>query len=64
VGNPRVKPVPFPTNKPLEGKLLDEELRELLVTPDLTESDGTRMESVRLLDSSSGSLEERLFQPQ
>ena len=51
-------------NKPLEGKLLDEELRELLVTPDLTESDGTRMESVRLLDSSSGSLEERLFQPQ
>ena len=44
------------TNKPLEGKLPDEELSRFLVTPDLTESDGTRTESVRLLNSSSGSL--------
>ena len=47
------------TNKPLEGKLSDEELGGLLVTPDLTESDGTRTESVRLLDTSSGSLREK-----
>jgi hypothetical protein len=46
------------TNKPLEGtrKLSDKELSGFLVSPDLTESDGTRTESVRLLDSSSGSL--------
>jgi len=44
------------TNKPLEGKLADEELSGLLVTPDLTKSDGTRTESVRLLDSSSSGL--------
>lgn len=44
------------TNKPLEGKLPDEELSGFLVTPDFTESDGTRTESVRLLDSSSGGL--------
>jgi len=44
------------TDKPLEGKLLDKELSGLLVTPNLTQSDGTRTESVRLLDSSSGSL--------
>jgi hypothetical protein len=44
------------TNKPLEGKLSDKELSGFLVTPDLTKSDGTRTESVRLLDSSSGSL--------
>ena len=44
------------TNKPLEGKLSDKELSGFLVTPDLTESDGTRTESVRFLDSSSGSL--------
>ena len=44
------------TNEPLEGKLPDKELSGFLVTPDLTESDGTRTESVRLLDSSSGGL--------
>lgn len=44
------------TNEPLEGKLSDEKLSGLLVTPNLTESDGTRTESVRLLDSSGGSL--------
>jgi hypothetical protein len=44
------------TDKPLEGKLSDKELSGLLVAPDLTKSDGTRTESVRLLDSSSGSL--------
>lgn len=44
------------TNKPLEWKLSDKELSGLLVTPDLTKSDGTRTESVGLLDSSSGGL--------
>jgi hypothetical protein len=44
------------TDKPLKGKLSDKELSGLLVTPDLTEGDGTRTKSVRLLDSSSGSL--------
>jgi hypothetical protein len=44
------------TNKPLEGKLSDKELSGFLVTPDLSESDGTRTESVRLLDSSGGGL--------
>ena len=44
------------TNEPLKGKLPDKELRSFLVTPDLTESDGTRTESVRLLDSSRGNL--------
>ena len=44
------------TDKPLEGKLSDKKLRGLLVTPDLTEGDGTGTESVRLLDSSSGGL--------
>jgi hypothetical protein len=44
------------TNKPLEGKLSDKELRGFLVTPDITESDSARPESVRLLDSSSGGL--------
>jgi hypothetical protein len=44
------------TNKSLKGKLSDEELGGFLVTPDLTESDGTRTESVRLLDTSCCSL--------
>ena len=44
------------THRPLEGELADKELSEPLVTPNLTEGDGTRTESVRLLDSSSGSL--------
>jgi len=46
------------TNKPLEGELADEELSGLLVPPDLTESNGTGAESVRLLDTSSGGLKE------
>ena len=47
------------TNKPLEGQLADEELGRLLVPTDLAESDGTRPEAVRLLDSTSRSLENR-----
>jgi len=44
------------TNKPLEGKLSDKELSGFLVTPDFTESDGTRTESVGFLDSSCSGL--------
>jgi hypothetical protein len=39
-------------NKSLEGKLADEELSGLLVTTDLTESDGSWLVSVGLLDTS------------
>jgi hypothetical protein len=39
------------TNKTLEGQLADEELSRLLVATDLTESDGTRLVAVRLLDT-------------
>ena len=42
------------TNQTLEGKLADEELSALLVTTDLTESDGTRPVSVGLLDTTGG----------
>jgi len=42
------------TNQALEGELSDEELGGLLVTTDLTESDGTRLISVGLLDTSGG----------
>ena len=42
------------TDKTLEGQLADEELGRLLVATDLTESDGTGLVAVRLLDSSSG----------
>ena len=45
------------TDKTLEGQLADEKLGGLLVTPDFTKSDGTRAEPVRLLDTSSRSLE-------
>ena len=41
------------TNKSLEGKLADEELGRLLVATDLTESDGSGLVAVRLLDTSS-----------
>jgi len=40
------------TNETLEWELSDEELSGLLVTTDLTESDGTRLISVWLLDTS------------
>ena len=40
------------TNQTLEGELSDEKLSRLLVTTDLTESDGTRLVSVGLLDTS------------
>ena len=39
------------TNKTLEGQLADEKLGRLLVTTDLTESDGTRLVAVGLLDT-------------
>ena len=39
------------TNKTLEGQLADEKLGGLLVAADLTESDGTRLVAVRLLDT-------------
>jgi hypothetical protein len=39
------------TNQSLEGKFADEEFGRFLVTTDLTESDGTRLISVRLLDT-------------
>lgn len=35
----------------LEGELADEKLGRLLVATDLTESDGTRLVAVRLLDA-------------
>ena len=42
------------TDQALEGKLADEELSALLVTTDLTESDGTGPVPVGLLDASGG----------
>ena len=44
------------TNKTLEGELPDEELRRLLVATNLTESDGTGPEAMRLLDTTSRGL--------
>jgi len=40
------------TNKALEGQLADQKLSGLLVATDLTESDGSGLVSVRLLDTS------------
>ena len=42
------------TDKTLEGKLADQEFGGFLVATDLTESDGTRLVAVRLLDTTSG----------
>jgi len=42
------------TNETLERQLADQELSRLLVTPNLTESDGTGAEPVGLLDTTSG----------
>jgi hypothetical protein len=42
------------TDETLERELADEQVSRLLVTTDLTESDGSRTVTVRLLDSSSG----------
>merc|ERR1739846_224396 len=42
------------SDETLEGKLPDEELSGLLVSPDLTESHSSGPVSVRLLDSSGG----------
>ena len=41
------------TNKALEGQLANEKLGGLLVTTNLTESDGSRLVAVRLLDTTS-----------
>ena len=40
------------TDQTLEGQLPDQQLGGLLEPPDLTESDGTRLKTVRLLDTS------------
>jgi len=42
------------TNETLEGELADQKLGGLLVTTDLTESDGTRLITMRLLDTAGG----------
>ena len=42
------------TNQPLEGQLADEEFGGLLVFADLAESDGSRAETMGLLDTASG----------
>ena len=42
------------TDEALEGKLADEQFCGLLVAPDLTESHGTGLVAVRLLDASGG----------
>jgi len=39
------------TDETLEGELADQELGRLLVATDLTESDGTRLITMRLLDT-------------
>ena len=44
------------TDETLEGELPDEELSGLLVPSDFTKSDGSGTETVRLLDTTSGSL--------
>ena len=49
----RLKVLSDLTNKALEGQLADEELGGLLVTTDLTESDGSGFVAVRLLDTTS-----------
>jgi histone H3 len=42
------------TDETLEGELADEELGRLLVATDLTESDGTRLIAMGLLDTAGG----------
>ena len=42
------------TDKTLEGQLADEELSRLLVATDLTESDGSGLVTVGLLDTAGG----------
>ena len=44
------------TNKTLEGELANEELSGLLVPSDFTKGDSSGTETVRLLDTTSGSL--------
>jgi len=41
------------TNEALEGELANKEIRTLLVLSDFTESNGTRPETMRLLDATS-----------
>ena len=48
-GNARVK-----TYQTLEGELADEQLSRLLVATDLTESDGTGLVAMGLLDTAGG----------
>jgi len=42
------------TDKTLEGQLSDQKLGRLLVTTNLTQSDGTRLVAMRLLDTTGG----------
>jgi len=42
------------TDKTLEGELSDQELGRFLVATNLTESDGTRLVAMRLLDTAGG----------
>ena len=46
------------TDEALEGEFSDEELGGFLVAPDFTERDGSRAETMRLLHTTSRSLEE------
>ena len=47
------------TDQPLEGELPDEQLSRLLVATNLAEGDRSGAETVRLLDTTSRSLENR-----
>ena len=47
------------TNKTLERQFADEEFCRLLVATNLTKSDGTGPEAMRLLDTASGGLSGR-----
>ncbi len=48
------------TNKSLEGELANEQLSRLLVTTNFTESDSSRPETMGLLHSTSGGLQDKL----
>lgn len=47
------------TDKTLERELANEELRRLLVATNFTKSDSTRPETMRLLNTTSGSLDSK-----
>jgi len=49
------------TNKSLEGEFADEEFSRLLVTTNFTESDSSGPEAMGLLNTTSGSLKEKIM---